>query len=143
MALILAATSGALVAVLAVGVLVLTGRGGEGQRLVRWSGLVITVLVALVLAPLTVEDSGAAAALVLLGVPVLAAALPALAQQLAARLAGYLDLVAAVAIGGWGLLLALGGLGVAFLPSALLFLAGAVRSLVTGHRAPSGPAPGG
>ncbi|MFY1690946.1 hypothetical protein [Plantactinospora sp. WMMB782] len=143
MALILAATAGALVAVLAVGVLVLTGRGGEGQRLVRWSGLVITVLVALVLAPLTVDDSGAAAALVLLGVPVLAAALPALAQRFAARLAGYLDLVATVAIGGWGLLLALGGLGVAFLPSALLFLAGAVRSLATGHRAPSGPTPGG
>ncbi|GAB3972790.1 hypothetical protein V1634_06920 [Plantactinospora veratri] len=140
MALILVTTLGALAAVLAVGVLVMLGRGGDGQRLVRWSGLVITVLVAVILAPLTVEDSGAAASF-LLGVPVLAAALPALAQRFFPRFGGYLDLVAAVAVGGWGLLLALGGLGVAFLPSALLFLAGAARSLVPGHRPPPGPAP--
>ncbi|MGI5153253.1 hypothetical protein ACQEVC_43950 [Plantactinospora sp. CA-294935] len=139
MALILMTTLGALAAVLAVGVLVLLGRGGDGQRLVRWSGLVITALVAAILAPLTVEDSGAAA-FVLLGVPVIAAALPPLAQRLVPRVAGYLDLVAAVVIGGWGLLLALGGLGVAFLPSALLLLAGAARSLVPGHRPPPGPA---
>ncbi|MEO3925804.1 hypothetical protein ABGB07_18320 [Micromonosporaceae bacterium B7E4] len=139
MALILMTTLGALAAVLAVGVLVLLGRGGDGQSLVRWSGLVITTLVAATLAPLTIEDSGAAA-FVLLGVPVIAAALPPLAQRLVPRTAGYLDPVAAVVIGGWGLLLALGGLGVAFLPSALLLLAGAARSLVPGHRPPPGPA---
>ncbi|AVT30614.1 hypothetical protein C6361_15280 [Plantactinospora sp. BC1] len=140
MALILVTTLAALAAVLAVGVLVLLGRGGDGAPLLRWSGLLITALVAVVLAPFTVEDSGAAA-IVLLGVPVLAAALPALAQRFVPRGAGYLDLLAAVVIGGWGLLLALGGLGVAFLPSALLFLAGAARSLALDHRSPPGPAP--
>jgi len=139
MVVIVVATLVALAAVLVVGVLLLVGRGGDGRRLVRWSGLAITALVAVVLTPFTVEDSGTAA-FVLLGVPVVVAALPPLAQRFAPRLAGYVDLVAAVAIGGWGLLLALGGLGVAFLPTALLLLAGAALNLVPGRRLPPGPA---
>ncbi|SIR89361.1 hypothetical protein [Micromonospora avicenniae] len=119
-------TLGALAAVVAVGVLLLIRRPAAAQRLVRLAGLVITVLVAAVLTPWTVQDSGAAASY-LLGVPVLAATVPMLASR-SARLAGIADLVAAAVICGWGLLLAL-GIGVAFLPVVPLYVVSAIRSL--------------
>ncbi|MBF9130445.1 hypothetical protein I0C86_15975 [Plantactinospora sp. S1510] len=137
MTVILVATLGALVAVLAVGVLVAIRKPADGQRFVRWSGLGITALVAATLAPFTIEDAGAAASY-LLGVPVIAAALPLLAQRLPGR-AGFVDLVAGAVIGGWGLLLALGGIGVAFLPPALLFVAAAAQALVPDRRPPADP----
>ncbi|MER7443398.1 hypothetical protein [Micromonospora avicenniae] len=119
-------TLGALAAVVAVGVLLLIRRPAAASRLVRLTGLVITLLVAAVLTPWTVQDSGAAASY-LLGVPVLAATVPMLAGR-SARLAGIADLVAAAVICGWGLLLAL-GIGVAFLPVVPLYVVSAIRSL--------------
>ncbi|MCG5469004.1 hypothetical protein LADH09A_002905 [Micromonospora sp. LAH09] len=116
-------TVGAIVAVLLVGVVVLVRRPADARRVVRWSALVITVLVAAALTPWTVDDSGAAASY-LLGVPVLAATLPVLAQRIG-RLTGVADVVAALVIAAWGLLLGL-GIGGAFLPVAVLLVAGAV-----------------
>ncbi|MFC6017152.1 hypothetical protein ACFP2T_13170 [Plantactinospora solaniradicis] len=139
MAMILVATLVALLAVLAVGVLAVVRKPADGRQFVRWSGLAITALVAAALAPLTIEDSGSAA-FFLLGVPVVAAALPLLAQRFAGR-TGLVDLLAGSVIGGWGLLLALGGLGVAFLPSALLFVANAAQALVPDRRPPVDPRP--
>jgi hypothetical protein len=118
-----AVTVGAIAAVLLVGVAVLVRRPPDVRWVVRWSALAITVLVAAALTPYTVDDSGAAAAY-LLGVPVVAALLPVLAQW-AGRLTGVADVVAALGITGWGLLLGL-GIGVAFLPAVLLLVAGAV-----------------
>ncbi|MCZ7373657.1 hypothetical protein [Micromonospora sp. WMMC250] len=116
-------TVGAIAAVLLVGVAVLVRRPPDARRVARWSALAITVLVAAALTPYTVDDSGAAAAY-LLGVPVVAALLPVLAQW-AGRLTGVADVVAALGITGWGLLLGL-GIGVAFLPAVLLLIASAV-----------------
>ncbi|MEE6262988.1 hypothetical protein [Plantactinospora sonchi] len=124
---IVVTTIAALVAVVAVGLLALFRRPADPQRLMRWAALAITVLVAAALTPLTVRDSGAAASF-LLGVPVIAAALPVLAQRLGGR-AALVDLGAAAVIGIWGLLLALGGLGVAFLPSTLPLLVSATLGL--------------
>ncbi|MEV4762467.1 hypothetical protein AB0J89_07490 [Micromonospora chokoriensis] len=116
-------TVGAIAAVLLVGVVVLVRRPPDVRRVARWSALAITVLVAAALTPYTVDDSGAAAAY-LLGVPVVAALLPVLAQW-AGRLTGVADVVAALGITGWGLLLGL-GIGVAFLPAVVLLIASAV-----------------
>ncbi|MGC4771642.1 hypothetical protein ACLQ25_22085 [Micromonospora sp. DT44] len=116
-------TVGAVVGVLLVGVLVVVRKPVDARRVLRWSALAITVLVAAALTPFTVDDSGAAASY-LLGVPVVAAVLPVLGQRFS-RLAGVVDLVAALVIGGWGLLLGL-GIGAAFLPAAVLLVASAV-----------------
>ncbi|WP_145783171.1 hypothetical protein [Micromonospora taraxaci] len=116
-------TVGAIAAVLLVGVAVLVRRPPGVRRVARWSALAITVLVAAALTPYTVDDSGAAAAY-LLGVPVVAALLPVLAQW-AGRLTGVADVVAALGITAWGLLLGL-GIGVAFLPAVVLLIASAV-----------------
>jgi hypothetical protein len=119
------ATVSALVGAAAVAAALLIGRPADGRRIVRLAGAAIVVLTAGLLAPSTVQDSGSAA-IYLLGVPVLAALLPVLAQRIgvAARSA---DLLAGVVIGGWGLLLGL-GIGAAFLPAALLYLASAVAA---------------
>ncbi|MGI5519350.1 hypothetical protein ACQEUX_00145 [Micromonospora sp. CA-259024] len=117
------ATVSAIAAVLLVGVMVLVRKPADARRVVRWSALAITVLVAAALTPYTVDDSGPAASY-LLGVPVVAATLPVLAQRIG-RLGGVVDVVAALVIGGWGLLLGL-GIGGAFLPAAVLLIAGAV-----------------
>ncbi|MEV1155249.1 hypothetical protein AB0J27_07585 [Micromonospora chokoriensis] len=116
-------TVGAIAAVLLVGVAVLVRRPLDVRRVARWSALAITVLVAAALTPYTVDDSGAAAAY-LLGVPVVAALLPVLAQW-AGRLTGVADVVAALGITVWGLLLGL-SIGVAFLPAVVLLIASAV-----------------
>ncbi|MEO3773001.1 hypothetical protein [Micromonospora sp. B9E7] len=115
-------TVGAVAAVLLVGVVVLVRRPADVRRVLRWSALAVTVLVAAALTPYTVDDSGAAAAY-LLGVPVVAAVLPVLAQRIG-RLAGVADVVAALGVTGWGLLLGL-GIGVAFLPAVVLLIASA------------------
>ncbi|MEU7928167.1 hypothetical protein [Micromonospora sp. NPDC049107] len=116
-------TVGAVVGVLVVGVGVVVRKPVDARRVLRWSALAITVLVAVALTPFTVDDSGSAASY-LLGVPVVAAVLPVLAQRFG-RLAGVVDLVAALVIGGWGLLLGL-GIGAAFLPATVLLIASAV-----------------
>ncbi|WP_330440938.1 hypothetical protein OHB44_13915 [Micromonospora sp. NBC_00821] len=122
------ATVGAIVGVLLVGLVVLIRKPANTRSVLRWSALAITVLVAAVLVPFTVDDSGAAAGY-LLGVPVVAALLPVLAQRVG-RLTVVADLVAALVLTGWGLLLGL-GIGVAFLPAVILLIASAA-----GTRAP-------
>ncbi|MEU7974570.1 hypothetical protein AB0B48_21295 [Micromonospora sp. NPDC049089] len=119
------ATVGALVGVLLVGLVILIRKPANTRSVLRWSALAITVLVAAVLVPFTVDDSGAAAGY-LLGVPVVAALLPVLAQQ-TGRLTIVADLVAALVLTGWGLLLGL-GIGVAFLPAVILLIASAAGS---------------
>ncbi|MEU5670056.1 hypothetical protein ABZ749_06710 [Micromonospora sp. NPDC047753] len=116
------ATVGALVGVLLVGLVVLVRKPANARSVLRWSALAITVLVAAVLVPFTVNDSGAAAGY-LLGIPVVAALLPVLAQQ-TGRLTIVADLAAALVLTGWGLLLGL-GIGVAFLPGVILLIASA------------------
>ncbi|MET8360214.1 hypothetical protein [Micromonospora sp. NPDC005171] len=116
------ATVGAIVGVLLVGLVVLVRKPADARSVLRWSALAITVLVAAALTPFTVDDSGAAASF-LLGVPVVAAILPVLAQRVG-RLTLIADLVAALVITGWGLLLGL-GIGGAFLPAAILLIASA------------------
>ncbi|RAO16320.1 hypothetical protein [Micromonospora noduli] len=117
----LAAVS-AIVGVLLVGLVVLVRKPTNTRSVLRWSALAITALVAAVLAPFTVDDSGTAASY-LLGVPVVAALLPVLAQRIG-RLAVVADVVAALVLTGWGLLLGL-GIGVAFLPAVILLIASA------------------
>ena len=131
------ATVGAIVGVLLVGVVVLIRRPADTRSVLRWSALAITVLVAAVLTPLTVQDSGAAASY-LLGVPVVATALPVLAQRIG-RLSVVADLLAALVVTGWGLLLGL-GIGGAFLPAAILLIASAVATGAPRRRGrPPGP----
>ncbi|KAB1929254.1 hypothetical protein F8280_00500 [Micromonospora noduli] len=117
----LAAVS-AIVGVLLVGLVVLVRKPTNTRSVLRWSALAINALVAAVLAPFTVDDSGTAASY-LLGVPVVAALLPVLAQRIG-RLAVVADVVAALVLTGWGLLLGL-GIGVAFLPAVILLIASA------------------
>ncbi|RQX14987.1 hypothetical protein DDE19_21360 [Micromonospora ureilytica] len=116
------ATIGAIVGVLLVGLVVLVRKPADTRSVLRWSALAITVLVAAALTPFTVDDSGAAATY-LLGVPVVAALLPVLAQRIG-RLAVVAELVAALVLTGWGLLLGL-GIGGAFLPAVILLIASA------------------
>lgn len=116
------ATVGATVGVLLVGLVILLRKPSDTRSVLRWSALAITVLVAAALTPFTVDDSGAAAGY-LLGVPVVAASLPILAQR-AGRLTLVADLLAALVLTGWGLLLGL-GVGVAFLPAVILLIASA------------------
>ncbi|MEU8423535.1 hypothetical protein AB0C15_21935 [Micromonospora sp. NPDC048835] len=115
-------TVGATVGVLLVGLVILLRKPSDTRSVLRWSALAITVLVAAALTPFTVDDSGAAAGY-LLGVPVVAASLPVLAQR-AGRLTLVADLLAALVLTGWGLLLGL-GIGVAFLPAVILLIASA------------------
>lgn len=117
----LAAVS-AIVGVLLVGLVVLVRKPANTRSVLRWSALAITALVAAMLAPFTVDDSGTAASY-LLGVPVVAALLPVLAQRIG-RLTVVADVVAALILTGWGLLLGL-GIGVAFLPAVILLIASA------------------
>ncbi|TNH27871.1 hypothetical protein FHG89_16900 [Micromonospora orduensis] len=132
------ATVVAIAGVLLVGVVVLVRRPADTPRVVRWSALAITMLVAAMLTPFTVDDSGAAASY-LLGVPVVAASLPVLAQRFA-RLTRVADLVAALVIVGWGLLLGL-GIGGAFLPAAVLLVATAAGAGASRAPATERPSP--
>ncbi|MEV5210447.1 hypothetical protein AB0K35_23535 [Micromonospora sp. NPDC053740] len=116
------ATVGAIVGVLLAGLVVLVRKPTNTRSVLRWSALAITALVAAVLVPFTVDDSGAAASY-LLGVPVVAALLPVVAQRVG-RLTVVADVVAAFVLTGWGLLLGL-GIGVAFLPAVTLLIASA------------------
>ncbi|MET8262478.1 hypothetical protein ACWD8I_10495 [Micromonospora arida] len=116
------AAVGAIVGVLLVGLVVLVRKPANTRSVLRWSALAITALVAAVLVPFTVDDSGTAASY-LLGVPVVAALLPVLAQWVG-RLTVVADLMAALILTGWGLLLGL-GIGVAFLPAVILLIASA------------------
>lgn len=104
----------------------------SGRRWLRWSALGLTVGVAAALAPYTIADSGLASGY-LLGVPVLAAAAPVLADRLGVA-RGVADAVGAIVMTGWGVLLAL-GIGTAFLPGALLLFAVVGADVANANRA--------
>jgi hypothetical protein len=97
------------------------------SRWLRWAALGAAVVTAAALAPLVVADSGSFAA-VLLGVPVVLAALPLGWDLFTGRPHGAIDWPAAVLAMGWAVLLAL-GIGLAFVPAALLQLAAAATAL--------------
>lgn len=107
----------------AIGAIVLVRRPVGAARMLRVAAFALTAFVAAILTPYVILDSGAATSY-LLGVPVVAALLPMLAT-VAGRLVTVADVVGAVVLIVWGLILAL-GIGAVFLPSAALLLAAAV-----------------
>ena len=111
-------------------------RGGAVARPLQWGALVAAVAAAVAAWPTTWSDSGAYA-LLLLGVPVvLGAASLCLPEQGRWRRFG-IGLVALLLL-GWALLLGL-GVGLVFVPAALLLLAAALtvsnRHLNPAHHA--------
>jgi hypothetical protein len=97
---------------------------GSTLRLLAFAG---TLGLAIALLPFTVSDSGAAASY-LLGVPVVAALLP-LVADLASRAVGITTALGAFVMLVWGLLLGLGD-GFYFVFSALFLAAAAVASII-------------
>lgn len=111
----------------ALGVLVVTSvwvgvrKPANATRVVRWIALALLAAEAVVLIPYTVADSGAAASY-LLGVPVLGALL-AVVADLVGRAVVMAELIAALVVTAWAVLLMV-GFGIIFLPAAvLLFIA--------------------
>ncbi len=129
----------AAVALLVVVAVIVTRRvaGPAGQQWLRWLpwlALAAAVMAAIVLGPATVRDSGWFAT-VLLGVPVVLAALPPVWDLTVGRAGNIVAWLAAVLALGWAVLLAL-GFGLALLPAALLMLAAAVARTNTGTPVP-------
>ncbi len=103
--------------------------GPAARRWSRWlrsAALGAAVVAAAVLALAATRDSGWFAA-VLLGVPVVLAALPAGWDLVTGRSQAAIDWPAAILAMGWAVLLAL-GIGLAFVPAALLQLAAAATA---------------
>jgi hypothetical protein len=96
------------------------------SRWLRWAALGAALVAAAALAPAAARDSGRFAA-VLLGVPVVLAALPVGWDLVTGRPQAAIDWPAAILAMGWAVLLAL-GIGLAFVPAALLQLAAATAS---------------
>ncbi|MEV4412312.1 hypothetical protein [Catellatospora sp. NPDC049609] len=104
-------------------------------RVLRLLALAATAGIAVALLPFTVDDSGAAAAY-LLGVPVLAAVCPVVAD-LAGRAVAVTTTVAALVLLAWGLLLGL-GVGLWFLIPALLLGTAVVAGIASRGAAVTG-----
>jgi hypothetical protein len=96
------------------------------SRWLRWAALGAAVVAAAVLASTVARDSGWFAA-VLLGVPVVLAALPVGWDLITGRPQAAIDWSAAILAMGWAVLLAL-GIGLALVPAALLQLAAAATA---------------
>lgn len=109
----------------AIGVVVrVYGRPSTAGSALRWVALVLAVGIAALLLPAALSDSGAFG-YVLVGLPVLAALFPLLAQHVG-RLVPLVSAMGAAVMLCWGLLLGL-GLGLYFvLPAVMLGLAAAV-----------------
>jgi hypothetical protein len=130
-------------ALLLVGVGVAAGRtsGPAAQRWshwLRWAALAAAAVAAALLAPAVVRDSGRFA-IVLLGVPVALAALPLAWQLIIGRASTAVEWPAAILAMGWAILLAL-GIGLFFVPAALLQLAAAATTTTANRYAQVGPA---
>src|SRR5262245_29199777 len=95
-------------------------RARRWSRWLRWAALGAAAVAAAMVAPATARDSGRFAA-VLLGVPVVLAALPAVWDLITGQPQAAIDWSAAILAIGWAVLLAL-GIGLAFVPAALLQL---------------------
>jgi hypothetical protein len=102
-----------------------------GDRVVRWLAVGLTVIAVVVLTPWVVADSGVAAAY-LLGVPLAAVAIVAVAD-LTGRAVGPCDAIGAVVLLVWGFLLAL-GIGFAFVPSGLLLIGAGISGAAARRR---------
>src|SRR5262245_30984523 len=109
------------------------------SRWLRWAALGAAVVAAAVLTPAAARDSGRFAA-VLLGVPVVLAALPVGWDLVTGRPQAAIDWLAAILAIGWAVLLAL-GIGLVFVPAALLQLA-AAATLWAGRASRSASLPG-
>jgi hypothetical protein len=121
----------------------LAGRTGgpaarRWSRWLRWAALGAAVFAAAVLAPAAARDSGSFAA-VLLGVPIVLAALPLGWHLVTGRPQAAIDWLAAIVAMGWAILLAL-GIGLALFPAALLQLAGAATASGADRTVRTGPA---
>lgn len=93
------------------------------SRWLQWAAVVAAAVAAIALGPAAARDSGWFAA-VLLGVPVVLAALPLAWDLTLGRATTLVSWLSAVLATVWALLLAL-GVGLAFLPAAFLMLAAA------------------
>jgi hypothetical protein len=107
------------------------------SRWLRWAALGAAVVAAAVFAYAAARDSGWFAA-VLLGVPVVLAALPVGWDLVTGRPHAAIDLTAAILAMGWAVLLAL-GIGLAFVPAALLQLAAAATTSAADRTVRTGP----
>jgi hypothetical protein len=107
------------------------------SRWLGWAALGAAMVTAAVLAPTAARDSGWFAA-VLLGVPVVLAALPVGWDLITGRPLAAVAWPAAILAIGWAVLLAL-GIGLAFVPAALLQLAAAATASATGQTAQAEP----
>jgi hypothetical protein len=121
---------------------IVAGRaGGPAARRwadwLRWAAFATAAVAAVMLAPAVVRDSGWFAT-VLLGVPVVLAALPVGLNRITGRCWSGIDWLAAILAMAWAVLLAL-GIGVAFLPAALLQFAAAATATASGRTAGLGP----
>jgi hypothetical protein len=99
------------------------GPAAPWSRWLRWAALGAAVVAAAGFAPAAARDSGWFA-VVLLGVPVVLAAIPVGWDLVTGRPQAAIDWLAAILTMGWAVLLAL-GIGLAFVPAALLQLAAA------------------
>jgi hypothetical protein len=134
--LVIAASLLVIVAALAAG----RTAGPAGRRWswwLRWAALGAAMVAAAVLAPAAARDSGSFAA-VLLGVPVVLAALPVAQHLVTGRPCTAIDWSAAILAIGWAVLLAL-GIGLALVPAALLQLAAAATAGAARRTVRTGP----
>ncbi|PSL56243.1 hypothetical protein B0I31_104534 [Saccharothrix carnea] len=99
---------------------------GTIGRALRWTGVAATVGIAVALLPVLSADSGSASAY-LLGVPLVAAAVVAVAD-LTGRAVAFVTTVVALAMAAWGLVLGLGP-GFYFVLPALVFGIAALTSV--------------
>ena len=107
------------------------------SRWLRWAALAAAAVTATVLAPASASDSGSFA-VVLLGVPVALAAIQVGSELVTGHPWAAVDWPTAILALGWALLLAL-GIGLAFVPAALLQLAAAATATGIGRSARVGP----
>jgi hypothetical protein len=103
---------------------------GAAGRMLRILAIAATIAMVVALSPFTIADSGAAA-IYLLGVPVVAAVGP-LVADLARRAVGITTTVAALVMLTWGLVLGL-GIGLWFVVPALLLAMAAVATASSRH----------
>jgi hypothetical protein len=103
---------------------------GAAGRMLRLLAFAVTVAMVVALSPFTIADSGTAA-IYLLGVPVVAAVGPLVADR-ARRAVGITTTVAALVMLTWGLILGL-GIGLWFVVPALLLAMAAVATASSRH----------
>ncbi len=102
-----------------------TGPGGDVARWLRWAALAVALAVSVALTPAVTRDAGGFA-IIALGLPVLLAAAPLVAQR-SPRGAAAVTWACGLLLLAWALLLGL-GIGLYLLPAAVLLLLAAASS---------------